>query len=90
MPDPKNGPPSSRPTLPLPPPLPLTAEELPGAFLTAYAGEGCRCLCGVPGGICTHEWDGEFVEIVPEDTVAVSSKTCTKCGMLAYEHDLWL
>jgi len=43
----------------------------------------CKCQC--PDGPCEHKWDGETVSYGRAYT-----STCSKCGMLAIEHSLWV
>jgi hypothetical protein len=43
-------------------------------------------ICG-PGDTCPHEWDGP--EVKSEDG-SITSLTCSKCGMDAYTHSLWM
>lgn len=49
-----------------------------------YDRNACYCGCG-SGGPCEHKWDGKYYE--SEDGGLVTS-TCSRCGMLAYSHDL--
>lgn len=44
----------------------------------------CKCECST-GGPCDHDWDG------PEETTEHSSSaTCSKCGMSAMSHSMWV
>lgn len=44
----------------------------------------CKCECAT-GGPCEHVWDG------PEKTDGnLSTATCSRCGMPAIEHDMWV
>ena len=49
-----------------------------------YNYDACYCACS-NGGPCEHKWDGEGYE--SEDD-GISSATCSRCGMLAFNHDL--
>ena len=46
-----------------------------------------RCKCRCPDGPCEHVWDGPWWE--SEDGTE-GSATCSRCGMLASDHDLWV
>jgi len=46
----------------------------------------CSCSC-VEDGPCEHEWDGPVQN--SEDGLT-SSRTCSRCGMPAIEHDMWV
>lgn len=48
----------------------------------------CRCEC--PDGPCEHQWDGEAVDEEFEGGGGCSSATCSKCGMRAIDHDMWV
>jgi len=43
----------------------------------------CKCEC--PDGPCGHVWDGP-----PRVEGTMESATCSKCGMAAIDHDLWV
>ena len=43
---------------------------------------GCKCNCPES---CEHQWDGEV-----EEFHNGWSATCSKCGMSAMNHDLWV
>lgn len=45
--------------------------------------DGCYCAC--PDGPCQHEWDGPSVEF---DDGHGMSVTCSRCGTLAFSHDM--
>lgn len=59
--------------------------------LTYYAcgppSETCQCAC--PDS-CGHRWDGEFYEEHPPEGGGFGTVTCSKCGMHAIEHDMWV
>ena len=44
-----------------------------------------QCTCQCPDGPCEHKWDGP-VHNEPQ----MSTATCSKCGELAINHDLWV
>ncbi len=45
----------------------------------------------VPRPICGHVWNGEpYYERNIEGETFLSSVTCSKCGMTAIDHDMWL
>ena len=45
-----------------------------------------KCKCQCPDGPCEHKWDGKEVQVGPGGW----SITCSKCGMAAMDHDLWV
>lgn len=48
----------------------------------------CRCTCGRDGErICEHKWDGPAYD---SEATGVSSVTCSRCGMSAFSHDMWV
>jgi hypothetical protein len=50
------------------------------------SSETCRCRCGEePRGPCEHKWDGPDV-----DMDGGWSRSCSRCGMTAMSHDMWL
>jgi hypothetical protein len=49
----------------------------------------CKCECAT-GGACEHVWDGEGVEVEYENGGGWSSVDCSKCGMTAMSHSMWL
>jgi hypothetical protein len=69
-------------------------NDTPGAvFSCGPSSEKCTCNC--PGGPCEHQWDGPWQDLIDLDGegneyVSGSSATCSKCGMLCLEHDLWV
>jgi hypothetical protein len=43
-----------------------------------------------PRPICEHKWDGEGMDFLDEDgRVMGGSVSCSVCGMLAIDHDMW-
>lgn len=64
---------------------PIQGDEVK-AFTAAICGpstQGCICRCPES---CEHMWDGPVVEF---DGGRGGSSSCSKCGMLAIDHDLW-
>ena len=46
---------------------------------------GAECYCACPDGPCQHTWDGpEYTE----DNGCMSSTTCSRCGAVAFYHDM--
>lgn len=43
-----------------------------------------KCICACPES-CGHSWDGPFIEFSNG-----GSSSCSKCGMLAVDHDVWV
>jgi hypothetical protein len=46
-------------------------------------GSGCYCNC--PEGPCQHKWDGPWWT---SGDGCTGSATCSKCGELAFNHDM--
>jgi len=46
-----------------------------------------KCRCGCPDGPCEHVWDGAMVEL---DEWRCVSVTCSRCGITAVSHSLWV
>ena len=55
------------------------------AFVCGPSRPGCECNC--PDGPCDHKWDGESATI---DDGRGQTVTCSRCGMYAINHDLWV
>lgn len=52
-------------------------------FVCGPSSRTCRCRC--PEGPCEHVWDG------PTETFdRVTSGTCSRCGRMQSQHDLWV
>ena len=49
----------------------------------------CKCECAT-GGPCEHVWDGPWEERVHEGGATSGSATCSRCGMSAINHSLWV
>lgn len=47
------------------------------AIAALHASDPGPCYCACPVGPCQHIWSGEY-----------ASKTCTRCGTLAADHDM--
>ena len=58
-------------------------DDLPiTAFTCGPSRAPCKCSC--PDS-CEHKWDGPVVMDETSSTV-----TCSRCGMSAMEHSLWV
>jgi hypothetical protein len=57
-------------------------------FSCGPATAKCSCSC-VDGGPCEHQWDGPTQAILDENTDTVTA-TCSRCGMAAIDHDMWV
>jgi hypothetical protein len=55
-------------------------------FECGPSSEECECHC--PDS-CGHQWDGEPVEY-KTGNLTCGTVTCSKCGMFASEHDVWV
>jgi hypothetical protein len=67
----------------------VTTEPTAAPMTVILCGPGtqtCRCEC-VSGGPCEHRWDGPGAPIADGQG---SSATCSQCGKLAIDHDLWV
>ena len=51
----------------------------------SYGGGSHACYCDCPDGPCQHIWDGPDKEF--DDGHGVSC-TCSRCGALAFYHDM--
>jgi hypothetical protein len=53
----------------------------------------CKCTCGTDAKphVCEHRWDGaqETIEYYEGGAIAQST-TCSRCGMTALSHALWV
>lgn len=47
------------------------------------------CICNCPEN-CGHIWNGPTVVCGYGNSGEITSVTCSVCGMLAFEHDLWV
>lgn len=65
----------------------MKLQEVVGKLTMIACGPSnskCKCECAT-GGSCEHKWDG------PEKTDGnLSTATCSRCGLSAMEHDLWV
>lgn len=55
-------------------------------FQCGPGNDKCKCEC--PDGPCTHKWDGEGIS--GEYGGREESVTCSKCGMSAMSHSMWV
>jgi hypothetical protein len=60
-------------------------EEKTTIFVCGPSNPRCKCQC--PDGPCEHVWDGEEVEFDNGQCVSV---TCSRCGMSAFSHSMWV
>jgi hypothetical protein len=71
------------------------SEENSVTIITCGPGTP-KCECQCPDGPCERVWDGSEIELISYDArhgrpyVSGSSATCSRCGMGAYDHDLWV
>jgi hypothetical protein len=65
-------------------PTPKEGDQVTVFFCGPSRGQ-CKCECAT-GGPCDHVWDGPEVPFGDRG----SSSTCSKCGMTAIDHDLWV
>jgi hypothetical protein len=49
--------------------------------------QSAKCSCECPDGPCEHVWDGELY--TSSDGLGESA-TCSRCGMVAMHHDMWV
>lgn len=66
-------------------------EEPVTVFACGPSMRTCKCEC--PDGPCEHQWDGPWVEFKNDhDSEGLSggSSSCSKCGMLSMDHDIWV
>jgi hypothetical protein len=49
-----------------------------------------HCVCQCPDGECEHKWDGPERTYTFPGGATLSTVTCSRCGMDASEHDLWV
>jgi len=52
-------------------------------FNCGPSSEKCKCEC--PDGLCEHQWDGP-----PHYEKNMGTATCSRCGMWAINHDIWV
>lgn len=51
----------------------------------------CKCTCGREGErVCEHAWDGPEQVIEYPEGGCSSSATCSRCGMSALSHAMWV
>ena len=49
-----------------------------------------KCKCQCPDGPCEHIFDGPTIEGDDIDGGGWSSVTCSRCGMSALSHSMWV
>lgn len=57
-----------------------------GVTVMACGPHSATCECNCPDS-CEHKWDGPVVEF---DEGRGSTVTCSRCGMTAFEHSMWV
>jgi hypothetical protein len=57
-------------------------ENQASVFKCGSSSEKCKCNCPIS---CEHLWDGE-----PHIENGFGTATCSKCGMWAINHDMWV
>jgi hypothetical protein len=58
-------------------------------FMCGPSTAQCKCGCG-NGGPCEHKWDGPVRELDPATEGYGATVTCSRCGMDAMAHDMWV
>jgi hypothetical protein len=58
--------------------------EIPNTAQVCGPQGECGCQC--PDGPCGHKFEGPYVDAGR----GAQSLACSKCGMLAIEHDIWV
>lgn len=68
---------------------PLSSEDQVTYFACGPSNSKCKCTCGVEGipHVCEHQWDGEGQEF---DGGCGWTATCSRCGMTALSHSMWV
>lgn len=56
---------------------------------TTYRPSTQTCQCNCPDGDCQHKWDGKKTAW-DELGSHCESATCSRCGMTAMAHDIWV
>jgi hypothetical protein len=59
-------------------------------FICGPSSDKCKCTCSQDDNSnnCEHKWDGPWTP-EPDDN-GTRSVTCSRCGMSAINHDIWL
>lgn len=65
-----------------------TKEKATTRFACGPSTKRCQCRC--PDGDCEHRWDGERERIEHDGGSVSASATCSRCGMSAMSHDMWV
>lgn len=73
---------------------PQSTEKPESIDIFICGPQTAQCKCNCPNG-CEHQWDGETVQLMGtgrsgKEYVAGESASCSRCGMVAMEHDLWV
>ena len=65
----------------------VTEKEISIIVCQGPNSEKCKCRCPKS---CEHEWTGEWVKEVESGGATIESTTCSRCGMRAIDHALWI
>ena len=65
----------------------MSHPETKSLTLIACGPGSAKCKCACPDGPCEHKWDGAWVKT---DDQGGESVTCSRCGKVAMDHDLWV
>ncbi len=66
-------------------------------FACGPQSKTCKCEC-TRDGLCEHQWDGPEKYVTSEGNITddrntkhiIGTVTCSRCGMFAIEHSMWL
>lgn len=64
-----------------------TKEKDVTVFACGPGNKKCKCEC--PDGPCEHKWDG-WIEFEEDNGCAGATAVCSRCGMDAMTHSLWV
>lgn len=57
----------------------------PAVTAVVCGPQSAKCKCQCPDGSCEHKWDGPA-----ESFEGCTTTTCSRCGMTAMGHDMWV
>ena len=63
----------------------MNGEREPNLTVRVCGPSAAKCKCNCPES-CEHQWDGPWVEIGEGG----HSVTCSRCGMSAMAHGMWV
>lgn len=66
----------------------LKASEPVIIYACGPSSKTCNCAC--PDGPCEHVFDGPWMEFENSEGGGGGSATCSRCGMSAIDHSLWV